>query len=158
MKPHQTRFGKASAHHVCQCISVDLNSFDRSVTSPTVFRAWNGFPSALRHASQGVISVTSCWGSTAADASAPSGSAGARTWCTNRWSTRHSPTSCRTSRWLIRATGTRCVRWRSAITCHTTPTAWSRSSGNIRCWTWTNCPKRSWRKSWTDTLAIWGWR
>ncbi len=140
-------------------ITIDyLNIADASVTSPTACRPSSGFLSALKHNSQGVIFVTLCSASTAAVALVLWASAAARTWCTNRWSTKRSRTSFKSSRWPIGDTGTHCARSRSVITCHTTHTAWSRSSGSIRCWTWTSCPKKSWGKSWRDTLGIWGWR
>lgn len=46
-------------------------------TLPTVCLLWSASPSALKLSSQGAISATLCWGSTAAAGSGLSGSAGA---------------------------------------------------------------------------------
>lgn len=89
---------------------VFLNLTYTPVTSPTVCQLWSASPSALKLSSQGATSATLCWGSTAAAGSGLSGSAGAWIWCSNRWSTAHLQTSCRSFRLPIRVTGTHCAK------------------------------------------------
>lgn len=128
------------------------------VTSPTACLAWSVSPSASSLGSQGTTSITSCWGSTAGDASGRWGSAGGRTSCSSPWSCGRWRSWCRTSKEPTEATGTSCARWGSASTCPTTLTAWSRSSGNIPSWMWKSWQRMSCEKSWRDTLETWGWR
>lgn len=74
-------------------ISVLLQAFPSPcvypVTSPTACLAWSVSPSASSLSSQGTTSITSCWGSTAGDASGRWGSAGGRTSCSSPWSCGH---------------------------------------------------------------------
>lgn len=66
--------------NVRSCLSnITLNADDLSVTSPTACRVSSGFLSALKHSSQGVISVTLCWVYTAGVASVLWASAAVRT-------------------------------------------------------------------------------
>lgn len=72
-----------AADHTLMMVYVLLQAFPLpciySVTSPTTCLAWSVSPSASSLSSQGTTSITSCWGSTAGDASGRWGSADGRT-------------------------------------------------------------------------------